>query len=529
MLRFANWKIAAILLSIIFGALLVVPSLLPPATSAALASHFPSWAPVRPVTLGLDLQGGSHVLLKVDSKDVIKTQLTNLRDDVRRTLSEAKIPISGGIGILPMGVQVHVPDPDAHARAVTKLDGLTAPLGTALLGSSATTYALTQGDNGQILLTMTQAGLQNYVEQAIARSIEVLRKRIDGIGTKEASIQREGLDRIVVEVPGLQDPNELKKLLGSTAKLDFRMVADPGTDPSEYDLLKDKDSGQMIPVLKQVMVRGEDLTDAQQGFDQSGQPVVNFKFNIRGGLRFGEATSQNIGKLFAIVLDKDVISAPRIDSAITGGGGYIFGHFTVAGATQLAVLLRSGALPAKLSIEEERTVGPGLGQDSINAGKKAAYLGTALVVAFMLVSYGLFGVFANIALGVHVTLIFALMVLLGSTLTLPGIAGIVLTIGMAVDSNVLIYERIREEFKMGRSIISALDAGFNRAFATIVDSNATMLIAAVILFLLGSGPVKGFAVTLALGILTTIFTAVTMTRLMIAMWYRFQRPTALPI
>ena len=283
-------------------------------------------------------------------------------------------------------------------------------------------------------------------------------------------------------------------------------------------------------MLKQVIVQGEDLTDAQPGFDsQGGGPVVNFRFNIRGGQRFGQATTESVGKLFAIVLDNEVISAPVIRSPITGGSGQISGRFTVAEVTNLSTLLRAGALPAKLTIIEERTVGPGLGQDSIDAGKRAAYLGTALVVVFMLVTYGIFGVFANIALGVHVVLIFAGMAVFGATLTLPGIAGVVLTIGMAVDSNVLIYERIREEFKMGRSIISALDAGFNRAFATIVDSNVTMLIAAVILFLLGSGPVRGFAVTLALGIMTTIFTAVTMTRLMIALWYRFKRPQKLPI
>jgi len=279
-----------------------------------------------------------------------------------------------------------------------------------------------------------------------------------------------------------------------------------------------------------VMVQGEDLTDAQPGFDQrTSEPVVNFRFNIRGGQQFGQVTSENVGKLFAIVLDNKVISAPRILGPITGGSGQISGRFTVEEANNLSILLRAGALPAKLSIVEERTVGPGLGQDSIDAGKNAAYVGAVLVIVYMLMTYGVFGIFADIALIVHIGFIFAAIVLLQATLTLPGIAGIVLTIGMAVDSNVLIYERIREETHMGRSIVSALDAGFNRAFATIVDSNATMMVAAIILYFFGSGPVRGFAVSLGLGILTTIITAVTMTRMMISLWYRFARPTRLPI
>ena len=530
MLRFSFPKIAAILLSVVLAILMVVPSLMSPGARAAMEARLPAWVPARAITLGLDLQGGSHVLLQIDQPSLIKTQIDNLRDDVRRVLREEKIPLSGGIGVLPKGVQVRIPDASDRARALPKLQALTQPLGTILSGGGNTTFALTQGTDGQVALTLTEPGIADKTRRAIEQSIEVLRRRIDGIGTKEASIQRQGVDRVLVEVPGLQDPQALKDILGQTAKLEFRLVADPGTDPSEFEMLDEKDSGGKLPVMKSVMVQGEDLTDAQPGFDsRSGGAVVNFRFNIRGGQKFGQVTSENVDKAFAIVLDNKVISAPRILGPITGGSGQISGRFTVEETTKLSVLLRAGALPAKLTIVEERTVGPGLGQDSIDAGKRAAYLGTALVVIFMLVTYGLFGVFANIALGVHVILIFALMAFLGSTLTLPGIAGIVLTIGMAVDSNVLIYERIREEQHMGRSIISALDAGFNRAFATIVDSNVTMLIAAVILFLLGSGPVKGFAVTLALGILTTIFTAVTMTRLMIALWYRYQRPTKLPI
>ena len=326
-------------------------------------------------------------------------------------------------------------------------------------------------------------------------------------------------------------PRTLKEILGKTAKLEFRLVADPGQNPSEIEELDQVDQEGKLGVEKQVMVKGEDLTDAQPGFDQqrSGEPVVNFRFNIRGAQAFGEVTSKNVGRLFAIILDNKIISAPRILTPITGGSGQISGRFTVEQANNLAILLRAGALPAKLNIVEERTVGPGLGQDSIDAGKRAAYVGAGLVVVYMLVTYGIFGVFANLALFVHIAFIFAGLVLLGSTLTLPGIAGIVLTIGMAVDSNVLIYERIREENHAGRSILASLDAGFTRAFATIVDSNVTMFVAAAILYFLGSGPVRGFAVSLALGILTTIVTAVTMTRMMIAVWYHYARPTKLPI
>ena len=530
MLRFSSLKITAILASVLLAILMVVPSLMDPAGRKALTDHLPSFVPARAITLGLDLQGGSHVLLQIDTASLIKTQIDNLRDDIRRVLREEKIPLSGGIGSLPRGVQLRIPSDKDRERAIPKLRALTQPLGNILTGGTNTTFALSEGGEGQISFAMSDAGIADKTRRGIEQSIEVLRRRIDLIGTKEASIQRQGSDRILVEVPGEQDPQKIKDLLGATAKLEFRLVADAGADPNDFEMLTERDTKEKIPVLKQVMVQGEDLTDAQPGFDsRNGGAVVNFRFNIRGGQKFGQVSTENVNRRFAIVLDGEVISAPVINSPITGGSGQISGRFTVEQTTNLSVLMRAGALPAKLTIVEERTVGPGLGQDSIDAGKRAAYIGTALVVIFMLVTYGLFGVFANIALAVHVVLIFALMVFLGSTLTLPGIAGIVLTIGMAVDSNVLIYERIREEFKMGRSIISALDAGFNRAFATIVDSNVTMLIAAVILFLLGSGPVKGFAITLALGILTTIFTAVTMTRLMIALWYRYQRPTQLPI
>jgi SecD/SecF fusion protein len=531
MLRFATWKIVGILMMTALAFLVIVPSLLPSETRSALVNAVPKWIPLRTIVLGLDLQGGSHVLLEVDSASVIKTEVQNVRDDLRRLLRQEKVPITGGIGILPRGVQLRIADAGERARVIPKLQQMEAPIGTAVLGGGAArALDVKDAGNGTIQILVTDAAITDKIRRAVDQSIEVLRRRVDALGTTEPNIQRQGNDRILVEVPGLQNPDRLKQILGTTAKLEFRLVAPPGEDTNDYELLDQTDQQGKIPVEKRVMVEGEDLTDAQPGFDSRTQePIVNFRFNIRGGQRFGEVTSENVGRLFAIVLDGKVISAPRILSPITGGSGQISGHFTVESANNLAILLRAGALPAKLSIIEERTVGPGLGQDSINAGKHAAYVGAALVLTYMLATYGIFGIFADIALLVHIAIIFAALILLGATLTLPGIAGIVLTIGMAVDSNVLIYERIREEVHAGRSIIASLDAGFKRAFLTIVDSNVTMFAAAAILYWFGSGPVRGFAVSLALGILTTIVTAVTMTRMMIALWYQYKRPTKLPI
>ena len=527
MLRLANWKVASIFALIFCAALLVVPSFLSAEAVAALEAKLPSWVPVRPIVLGLDLQGGAHLLMEVDTPSVVKAQVDSLRDDVRTKLREGKISISGGIATQPKGVVVRIADPAERERALSLLSQLNQNIG----GSFSGVQMLGISDNGQgaVQLTLTDAAINDRVKRAVNQSIEVLNRRLNGTGTKETNVQREGADRIVIEVPGVQDTSKLKELLGATAKLEFRLVADAGAAPSDYESLPQTQGGQ-IPVEKRVMVSGEDLTDAEPGFDsRTGEPDVNFRFNLRGGQRFGQVTSENVGRPFAIVLDNKVISAPRILGPITGGQGQITGNFTVEQANNLAVLLRAGALPAKLTVVEERTVGPGLGQDSIEAGKHAAYVGGALVVVYMLTTYGVFGVFADLALAVHILFIFASMALLGATLTLPGIAGIVFTIGMAVDSNVLIYERIREEAHMGRTVISSLDAGFKRAFATIIDSNVTMFVAAVILYLFGSGAVRGFAVSLGLGILTSVITAVTMTRMMIALWYRSRRPSVLPI
>ena len=528
MMRFATWKVVTIVLGTLLAALIVLPSLLSPEARATLDRVLPT--PAKTIVLGLDLQGGAHLLLEVDSASVTKTQVDNLRDDARRLLRENNVRLTGGIGLQGRGLQFRVAEPAERAKIVAALRNASNSLGATLTGA-VQDYTLNETDDGIVQAQLTDAGIANKIHRAVDQSIEVLRRRIDASGTREPTIQREGNDRIVVEVPGLQDTQHLKDLLGTTAKLEFRMVAQPGANPADVENLPfyDKSRPGTEAVEKRVMVQGEDLTDAQPSFDQGGQPDVSFRFNLRGGQLFGQATTENVGKPFAVVLDNQIVTDPVIQTPITGGSGIITGRYTVQGANDLAVLLKAGALPAKLTVVEERTVGPGLGQDSINAGERASLVAAVLVVGYMLLTYGVFGVFADIALGVHILLIFASMVLLGATLTLPGIAGIVLTIGMAVDANVLIYERIREENHNGRSVIASLDSGFKRAFATIVDSNVTLFVAALILYLFGSGPVRGFAVSLGLGILTSIVTAVTMTRMMIALWYRAKRPQRLPI
>jgi SecD/SecF fusion protein len=529
MLRIATWQVAAILALVAAAFLLVVPTFLPAPTRTALERALPEWLPARPIVLGLDLQGGAHLLMEVDKAALIKGQVDQLRDDVRAKLREAKIPLSGGVAGGPRGVIVRIADPDGRAKALAALRSLDQRLGGALSGGTDHYLDIVDAGDGGIRLTLTDVALNNKVRRAVSQSIEVLNRRLNASGTKETNVQQQGVDRVLVEAPGVQDTAKLKALVGTTAKLEFRLVADANDAPGDVETLKQQQGGE-ISVEKRVMVAGEDLTDSQPGFDsRTGEPDVSFRFNLRGAQKFGQVTSDNVGRPFAIVLDNVVISAPRILGPITGGSGQITGNFTVEQADQLSVLLRAGALPAKLTTVEERTVGPGLGQDSIDAGKRAALVGGLLVFVYMLTTYGVFGVFADLALAVHILFIFAAMALLGATLTLPGIAGVVFTIGMAVDSNVLIYERIREESHAGRSVISALEAGYNRAFATIIDSNVTMFVAALILYLFGSGAVRGFAVSLGLGILTSVITAVTMTRMMIALWYRRNRPQTLPI
>jgi preprotein translocase subunit SecD len=458
-----------------------------------------------------------------------------LNDDVLRVLRQARIPFTGR-AIRGNGVDVHITRPTDVKTALEKLGTLSQPMSGILGASGQRSIDITE-NGGTITLTPSDAALTERIRQAVDQSIEIIQRRVNELGLVEPSIQREGISRILVQVPGLQDPTRLKEILGKTAKLDFRMVdlsmpvqqAIETHPPPDSEILNGQ-NGEKYLIEKRVLVSGADLVDAQPGFDQrTSEPVVNFRFNSNGARKFAEATQQNVGKPFAIVLDNQVVSAPVIREPILGGQGQISGNFTVQQANDLAILLRAGALPAPLTIVEERTVGPGLGQDSIQAGEHAAYVGAGLVIFFMFVTYGLFGLFANIAVAVNVAMIFGVLSMLGATLTLPGIAGIVLTVGIAVDSNVLIYERIREEVRAGRTAINAIDAGFTRALATILDSNITTFIAAAVLFYAGSGPVRGFAVTLGIGILTSLFTAFTLTRLIVAYWVRMWRPRTVPI
>jgi preprotein translocase subunit SecD len=533
MLYFTRWKALAIILTALVVCLCAVPNFFP----EAQVKTWPLWAQRR-LVLGLDLQGGSYLLLEVDANAVKKDKLDQLRDDVRRVLRDNKI-VYTGLAAKPDSVEVRITKDSDAPTALAKLRELSQPLGGLLGSNGQRSLEVSDAGGGLIRLSVPPAAITDRTRQAVEQSITIIEKRVNQLGTVEPLIQRQGVDRILVQVPGLQDPTRLKALLGQTAKMDFRMVdttvppdqALQGKVPPDSEVLQSAEQANTPYVVKkQVLVSGGDLTDAQPGFDQrNGQPIVSFKFNSSGSRKFAQATIDNVKQPFAIVLDNKVISAPVIQEPITGGQGQISGNFTVQQANDLAILLRAGALPAPLTIIEERTVGPGLGQDSIESGERAAYVGSILVIVFMLLTYRLFGVFANIAVAINVAMIFGLLSLLNATLTLPGIAGIVLTVGIAVDSNVLIYERIREEIRGGRTAISAIDAGFKRALSTILDSNITTFIAAAVLFYVGTGPVRGFAVTLGIGIVTTVFTAFTLTRLIVAGWVRWKRPQRVPI
>ncbi|MGB1547226.1 MAG: protein translocase subunit SecD [Alphaproteobacteria bacterium] len=524
MVHFARWKIVLILAVCVAGFVFASPNLMRPGTLEGL----PDWLPHKSINLGLDLQGGSHLLLEVDVNTVIRERLESLVDSVRVTLRTARVGYTN-LGAEGEAVTFQLTDPE------------TLPQVQELVGNLDTDTVLDAGADGMVRLTYTEQALKERRQHAVEQSIEIVRRRIDETGTREPTIQRQGADRILVQLPGLQDPERIKKLLGKTAKLNFHLVdltttveeAREGRVPPGSALLPSDEvgpDGQTVyyVIRKRVMVSGDTLVDAQPTFEDA-RPVVFFKFDSIGGRRFGEVTKDNIGKPFAIVLDGKVISAPVIRSAILGGSGIISGSFSVQEVQDLALLLRAGALPAPLTILEERTVGPGLGADSIRAGEIACVLGMVFVIIFMVMIYGRFGVMADLALIVNMILIAAALSLLQATLTLPGIAGIVLTIGMAVDANVLIFERIREETRAGRTPISAVDSGYRRALTTIIDSNLTTFIAALLLYLFGSGPVKGFAVTLSIGLLTSMFTAIMVTRLMMVTWLRRAKPSALPI
>jgi preprotein translocase subunit SecD len=526
MLRFPGWKIAVILGICFLGLVYSLPNLFP----RAQMEQMPDWLPHEQINLGLDLQGGAHLLLEVELDAVIQERLNSLVDEVRGSLRPERIGYRG-LGIRGDAVTLTLTDPATSGRALEVLRQLDP-------GGIAPELEFREAGGGRIEIALSEDAAQELQDSAVRQSLEIVRRRIDEVGTREPTIQRQGENRILVQVPGEKDPDSIKRLLGQTAKLTFHLVdldtsveqALSGNLPPGSELMPSEENGRTTQyvVRKRVEVSGESLVDAQPTY-QDNQPVVSFRFDSVGARKFGNVTRDHVNELLAIVLDGKVISAPRIDEPILGGSGIIRGSFTVQEANELAVLLRAGALPAPLEIVEERTVGPDLGADSIAAGKVAGVIGFILVVVVMALYYGLFGLFADIALVVNLLLIIAALSVLQATLTLPGIAGIVLTIGMAVDANVLIFERIREEVGVGRSPMSAIDAGYREAMRAIIDSNLTTLIAAVLLYIFGSGPVRGFAVTLGIGIITSMFTAITFTRLLMATWLRRTRPAMLPV
>ena len=529
MLHFARWKSLAILASCLAALLFAMPNFF----AKEQVDAWPSWVPKKQIPLGLDLQGGAHLLMAMDVEDLKKTWLGAIQVDVRRVLREAKLSFTGlatagGAVVVRPG---EAKDADAVLRELRKLP---TQIGSAVLGTTGFDIDVKTGPDGAITLTPTDMGIQNRIGGAASAAIETLNRRINNLGTSESTIVRQGRDRILLQFPGLQDTAQLKKILGETAKLSFHEVnlqvsaedaKRAGRPPTGFKIYPSSERLGEEYLLREIpVVDGTELVDAQPGFDQTtNEPIITFRFNQAGARKFGRFTQENLKRPFAIVLDDKVLSAPVIQSAILGGSGQISGSFTVETANTLAVQLRSGALPTKLTIVEERTVGPSLGADSVQAGKVAFIIGSILTVLLTIVAYGTFGLFAAVALIVNGLMIAAIMSLLGMTLTLPGIAGLVLTIGMAVDANVLIYERIREELRGGKTAIMAIEQGFSRAFVTIWDSQLTTLAAALIMFWLGSGPIRGFAVTLSVGIFTSVFTAVTVTRLLVAYWLQHER------
>ena len=536
MLFFSKWKIFGIMAVVIFGILFAAPN----AMSPELRERMP--APLqKTINLGLDLQGGAHMLLEVDVSSVIENELKNTRESVRQVLREAD-RISHDVTQRDDAIVGSFKKAEEVERGMEELRKLAVPIDPTQLTTAKTVRVEQVGENG-FRITITPENIEYIKDRTISQSIEVLRKRIDPTGTTEMTLAKEGNERILLQVPGAKNVNEIKDRINKTANLSFHMVnessfmqarlveaASGGRTPVGTVYYPLQDGGGLI-VDARTRITGGCLKSASEGLHpEGGYPIVNFSFNIQCAKLFGNLTANNIGKQFAVVLDEVIITAPRINGAITGGSGFIEGGFTSESARELALLLNAGALPAKLVISEERTVGAELGADAIRAGKIASMIGLIGVGLFMWLSYGLrFGTIANIALATNIALIAAALSFLGATLTLPGIAGIILTIGMAVDANVLIFERIREETHNGRPPVNAIQTGYERSMAPILDANITTLIAAITLYFVGSGPIRGFAVTLAIGIVMSVFTAVVFARLLTATWLRGTRPKTLPI
>lgn len=517
MIHLPRWQVILIGIVVLFGFMFTIPNFFDKKT----VDKFPNIFPKNQIYLGLDLQGGSHILLEVDVQSYLDDQMEALVGETRKKLRSEKIRLKSirqkEDAIIAQLTKVE--DSDKAFKAISSIEpGLT-------IKSSSSNFTIAYDDPTK----------KEKIRLAVEQSIEIVRRRIDETGTKEPIIQKQGENRIVVQLPGIDDPDRIKKLLGKTAKMSFHMVdhknlnnfITSGRVPAGSIALENVDSGRSLLIKKRASLSGDHLIDSKPTY-QDGMPVVNFRFDTIGSRKFGKITSENVKKQLAIVLDGKIISAPVIQNPITTGNGIISGDFTAETANDLAILLRAGALPAPLDIIEERTVGPSLGQDSIEAGSWASLIGLIAVMVMMIVIYRYFGVMATFALLLNMILITASLSLLQATLTLPGIAGIVLTIGMAVDANVLIFERIKEEYRNGRTLIKAIDMGYRRAITTIVDANLTTLIAALLLFNFGSGPIKGFAVTLSIGLLTSMFTAIMFTRFLIVSWLKATKSKTLP-
>ncbi|WP_428968727.1 protein translocase subunit SecD [Sphingomonas sp. Xoc002] len=534
MLDFPRWKVASIVALLAALCLLAIPSFLPESVTN-------SWGaiPHPRVNKGLDLAGGSYLLLEADTGDLANTRLETMRDQVAAEMRRGNPRIDiGDISVRGGQLSFMLRDPAQVDAARERLLSITGG-GAGMTGQRE--WDIQVVDTSRFVLKPTQAGLTQAVDTAMKTATEVVRRRIDALGTKEPTILQQGSNRIVVQVPGLQDPQQLKDLIGKTAKLEFKLV-DTTANPVEVAKGNAPAGSQVLPypgnplgapviaVKRPVIISGDQLIDAQQAFDQqTNAPQVAITFDAQGGRKFARITQENTGKPFAIILDGQVLSAPNINEPILGGRASISGNFTVDTANQLAISLRSGKLPIDLKVVEERTVGPDLGADSIRAGILASAIAAVAVIIFMTVTYGRFGIYANIAVVINVLVILAVMAMLNATLTLPGIAGFILTIGTAVDANVLINERIREERRRGRNVVQSVELGYKEASRTIFEANVTHAISGVIMLVLGSGPVKGFAVVLLIGIVTSVFTAVTFTRMLVALWLRREKPKTINI
>ncbi|HEX5183304.1 MAG TPA: protein translocase subunit SecD [Allosphingosinicella sp.] len=528
MLDFPRWKRISISLVLLLGVLFAIPSLIGETYSRQLGLGF-----MPRISFGLDLQGGSHLLLEADVADVARTRVAAMQDTMLNQLKRNDPSIDvGDVSTDNGSLSFLVRNPAQVDAAVDIARKQTA----GVAGTGQRDWDVNVVDGNKVVMTPTRSGINSFINEAMGGATDVVRKRIDALGTREPTIIRQGSDRILVEVPGFQNPAALKALIGRTAKLEFKLVdqnvspedLQSGHAPIGSQILK-YENGAPIAVQRRVIINGSQLTKASQGYGQNNEPEVEIEFNAEGARRFAEVTKDNVGKPFAIIIDNVVISAPNIETPILGGSASIHGSFTVDSAQQLAIALQSGALPVTLKVVEERTVGAQLGKDSIQHGVTASIIASVAVVLFMLITYGRFGIYANIAVILNIFIILAVMAMLNGTLTLPGIAGFVLTIGTAVDANVLINERIREELRRGRNVILAVELGYKEASRTIFEANATHAISGIVMLLLGSGPIKGFAVVLLIGICTSVFTAVTFTRMLTAGYIRRRRPAALHI